>query len=128
MVSESMTVWRRGVCGTPSGDSRETVRGSSGVRTRSSALDGTTPEPDTVTSSRGTLLNPASENFTAYAAGGRVTMRYWPVSSVTTVRTFSVNAGLAASTVTPGRTAPDESLTTPAMVACANAAPGSIST
>ena len=55
-------------------------------------------------------------------------MRYWPVPSVTTVRTFSVNAGLDASTVTPGRMAPDESLTTPAMVACANAARGRIST
>ena len=55
-------------------------------------------------------------------------MRYWPVPSVTTVRTFSVNAGLDASTVTPGRTAPDESLTTPAIVACANATRGRIST
>ena len=49
-------------------------------------------------------------------------MRYWPVPSVTTVRTFSVSDGLEASTVTPGRTAPDESLTTPAIVACASAA------
>ena len=55
-------------------------------------------------------------------------MRYWPVPSVTTVRTFSVSAGLAASTVTPGRTAPEESLTTPAIVACARAADGSSST
>ena len=30
-------------------------------------------------------------------------MRYWPVSSVTTERTFSISAGLAASTVTPGK-------------------------
>src|SRR5437762_2789842 len=55
-------------------------------------------------------------------------MRYWPVPSVTTVRTFSVNAELDASTVTPGRTPPDESLTTPAIVACANATRGRIST
>src|SRR5580704_17754608 len=55
-------------------------------------------------------------------------MRYWPVPSVTTERVFSVKAGLDASTVTPGRMAPDESLTTPAMVACANAARGRIST
>src|SRR6185295_6331533 len=33
-------------------------------------------------------------------------------------------SGLDASTVTPGRTAPDESLTTPVMEACANAAAG----
>src|SRR6185436_9789720 len=44
---------------------------------------------------------------------------YWPVSSVTTERTFSISAGLDASTVTPGSTAPDASLTTPAIVAWA---------
>jgi len=40
---------------------------------------------------------------------------------------YSIKAGLAASTVTPGITAPDESLTTPAMLpvsACAHAAVG----
>src|SRR5437899_12856331 len=56
-------------------------------------------------------------------------MRYRPRSSVTTKRTFSIRAGLAASTVTPGITAPDVSLTTPAMAApselCAQAAAGS---
>ena len=49
---------------------------------------------------------------------------YWPVPSVTAVRTFSMSAGLEASTVTPGSTAPEESRTTPAMVPdcpCANA-------
>src|SRR5262245_5210905 len=40
------------------------------------------------------------------------------------VRTFSIRTGLAASTVTPGRTAPDESRTMPAIEACANAADG----
>jgi hypothetical protein len=42
---------------------------------------------------------------------------------VITVRTFSISAGLDASTVTPGRTAPVVSLTTPAMPAlpCASA-------
>jgi hypothetical protein len=38
-------------------------------------------------------------------------MRYWPLPSVTTDRTFSISAGLDASTVTPGSTAPDASLT-----------------
>src|SRR5688572_13861259 len=51
-------------------------------------------------------------------------MRYWPVSSVTTDRTFSISTGLAASTVTPGRTAPDASLTTPVMTAWADAIDG----
>src|SRR6476620_1261161 len=51
-------------------------------------------------------------------------MRYWPSPSVTAVRTFSISAGLAASTVTPGRTAPDESFTVPAIDPCANTAAG----
>src|SRR5688572_33427893 len=51
-------------------------------------------------------------------------MRKLPVPSVITDRTFSISAGLAASTVTPGSTAPDVSLTTPPMEACAYAAPG----
>ena len=51
-------------------------------------------------------------------------MRYWPVSSVTTERVFSMRTELAASTVTPGSTAPDASLTTPVMAACAYAAAG----
>jgi hypothetical protein len=37
------------------------------------------------------------------------------VPSLVTVRTFSINAGLAASTVTPGSTLPDASLTMPAI-------------
>src|SRR5436190_18882921 len=51
-------------------------------------------------------------------------MRYWPLPSVTAVRTFSISTGLAASTVTPGRTAPDASFTTPAIDACAKADSG----
>src|SRR6185503_13537401 len=49
---------------------------------------------------------------------------YWPPPSVTTVRAFSMSAGLEASTVTPGSTAPVASFTTPVMEACANAAEG----
>src|SRR5437870_2521569 len=41
-------------------------------------------------------------------------MRYCPVSSVTPVRTLVMSAGLDASTVTPGGTAPDVSRTAPA--------------
>src|SRR3977135_3638559 len=54
-----------------------------------------------------------------------------PSLSVTTLRTFSMSAGLEASTVTPGRTAPELSLTTPAIplavACCADAARGSSS-
>ena len=41
--------------------------------------------------------------------------------TVTVDRTFSISAGLAASTVTPGRTAPDASRTTPVTLLCAHA-------
>src|SRR5262245_51501700 len=51
-------------------------------------------------------------------------MRYWPVPSVTADRVFSISAGLDASTVTPGRTAPDESRTVPVTDACAKRGAG----
>src|SRR5215510_7649380 len=51
-------------------------------------------------------------------------MRYVPVPSVTALRVFSISAGLAASTVTPGRMAPEASFTTPVMEAWANATAG----
>src|SRR6185503_7608809 len=53
-------------------------------------------------------------------------MRYWPEPSVTALRAFSISAGLAASTVTPGRTAPELSLTIPVIDACACANAGAI--
>src|SRR5437762_6351236 len=53
-------------------------------------------------------------------------MRYWPLPSVTAERTFSMSAALAASTVTPGRIAPDVSFTTPVMDAWAYAVAGTI--
>ena len=48
--------------------------------------------------------------------GRSSTILYWPSPSVTTERTFSISAGLEASTVTPGSTAPVVSFTTPAIV------------
>src|SRR6185503_5376363 len=51
-------------------------------------------------------------------------MRYCPVLSLTAARTFSMSAGLLASTVTPGSIAPDVSLTVPAMTAWAAAVVG----
>src|SRR3954463_10157495 len=52
-------------------------------------------------------------------------MRYCPLPSVTAVLVRSIRAGLAASTVTPGRTAPEPSFTVPVRVACARARDGS---
>jgi hypothetical protein len=49
-------------------------------------------------------------------------MRYAPSPSVTADFTFSIKTSLAASTVTPGMAAPDESLTTPTIALCAYAA------
>src|SRR5262245_34671349 len=53
-------------------------------------------------------------------------MRYWPDAFVATDRTFSISAGLDASTLTPGSTAPDVSRTTPVIEACAYASEGMI--
>src|SRR5688572_18503898 len=52
-------------------------------------------------------------------------MRYCPVPSLVAERTFSIRAGLEASTITPGSTAPESSRTTPASDACASARVGS---
>src|SRR4030095_1212158 len=56
-------------------------------------------------------------------------MVYLTSLAVTTFLDFSISAGLDASTVTPGNTAPDVSLTTPAIpladVCCADATDGS---
>src|SRR5262245_55974789 len=46
-------------------------------------------------------------------------MRYCPPASVTPVRTLVMSAGLDASTVTPGSTAPDVSRTVPARLCAA---------
>src|SRR5688500_18224008 len=51
-------------------------------------------------------------------------MEYWPTPLVTTERAFSMSAGLDASTVTPGSTAPDASREVPTIDACAHAVAG----
>src|SRR5437016_3666934 len=51
-------------------------------------------------------------------------MEYRPSPSVIAERVFSMSASLAASTVTPGRIAPEVSLTTPAIVLWADATVG----
>src|SRR5215831_19208256 len=89
-----------------------------------SAFTVATNEPLSSMPSRLTLLKPVNVNVTLYVPGRRSTMRYWPVPSATAVRVFSMRAGLATSTVTPGSTAPDVSFTTPVIDACANASVG----
>src|SRR4029450_4838292 len=56
--------------------------------------------------------------------GRRSMIRYCPEPSVTAVRDLSISAGLEASTVTPGNTAPDASRTVPVREACANTVAG----
>src|SRR5688572_33022364 len=56
--------------------------------------------------------------------GRRFSILYAPFESVATDRTLSMSTSLAASTVTPGSTAPVASLTTPANALCARAVVG----
>src|SRR6185295_6009477 len=89
---------------------------SSSCPTRISALIVAVKDPASSTPSRLTTANPGNVKEIVYVPGRRSITRYRPLLSVVTDRTFSIRAGLDASTVTPGRTAPDVSLTTPAMV------------
>src|SRR6185436_5857696 len=57
-------------------------------------------------------------NVTLYTPGRRSMILYCPWPSVTADRERSISAGLDASTVTPGSTAPEESRTTPAIAVC----------
>src|SRR5262245_14966203 len=113
------------LCTSTIGLSPETVTVSATAATRKSALIVAMNVADSSTLSRRNVVNPASENVTTYVPARRSTMRYCPAPSVTTDRLCSISDGLEASTVTPGRTAPDESRTTPVIDACcANAADG----
>jgi len=62
VYNDVMTVSRRVVCVSTSGDSPVTVMVSASAPTRISALIGTTPDPRTSTSSRLTTLKPLSVN------------------------------------------------------------------
>ena len=64
---------------------------------------------------------PVRAKLSRYTPGRRSTMLYRPFSSVTIVRTFSMSAGLVASTVTPGSTPPLASRTVPENPLCAEA-------
>ena len=113
-------------CVSTIGDCPETVIVSSSEPTLRSALIVAVKPADSSIPSRLKVLNPASVNVTEYTPGRRSTTLYCPSPSVTALRTFSINAGLDTSTVTPGNTPPDVSRTTPAIVpaACAYTAAG----
>ena len=122
-----MTLLRFVFCTSTVGDSPVTVTVSSTAPTDMSALMVAAKEPLSSMPSRLKALNPVSVKVSEYAPGRRSTIWYTPVLSVVTERTFSMSAGLEASTVTPGNTAPDVSLTTPPIDACAWASVGTIS-
>src|SRR5262245_14702116 len=113
------------LCTSTIGESPVTVIVSSIDPTLRSASTVAVNVPGSSTPARRKDWKPLSEKLTVYVPGLKSTMRYRPDSSVTALRTFSMSAGLDASTVTPGSTAPDESLTTPVIDAWACAADGS---
>ena len=84
-------------------------------------------EPD----GQNVLISPEQMGPMVVAAAGRLQQHgFTPrfiVPSVVALRTFSMSTGLDASTVTPGRTAPEASLVVPAIDACANTDDGSSS-
>ena len=123
-VSLLSVVCRRTLSTSTMGVSPLTVIVSATPPTFISALIEATNDPVNSTPSRLTVLNPGRVNVTEYVPGRRSMMRYSPEPSVVADRVFSISTGLAASTVTPGNTAPDESLTTPVIDACANASAG----
>src|SRR5687767_6534065 len=121
-----MDSWSSTVClvtdvTSTTGESAVTVTVSWTVPTRISPSTVTVPAPPSRTPSRLAVVNPWSDIVTTYVPGRRSMISNRPFPSLTVVRTFSINTGLDASTVTPGSTAPDVSLTTPAIDACANA-------
>ena len=125
MFSFVITCRRTTFCVSTTGLAPVTVTVSSSVPTRSSTLIDATKSADSSTPSRLTVANPGSVNVTVYTPGRRSTILYCPCVSVITERTRSMSAGLLASTVTPGITAPLASFTTPAMpLACAKAMRG----
>src|SRR5688572_28501533 len=115
---------RFALCTSTMGVAPVTVMVSSTEPRRISTSIVVTAEAVSSNPSRRTVVNPCNDIVSVYDPGGRLIRRYWPGPSVTAVRTFSISIGLDASTDTPGSTAPEASLTVPAMVACACAATG----
>src|SRR6187402_2643558 len=107
------------------GDSPVTVRVSSRAPTFRSALIVAVKSDVSSTPSRTTVEKPGSSNLTVYVPGLSATIEYVPEPLVTVERVFSISTGLDTSTVTPGNTPPDASLTVPEIaLVCAEANTG----
>ena len=63
-------------------------------------------EPVSSTPSRSSVLNPGNVNVNLVDPGPKIFDAVLSAAVGDAVRTFSISAGLLASTVTPGRTAP----------------------
>src|SRR5580765_5513650 len=128
ITSPVSTTSRLALWTSTTGVSPVTVIVSAIAPTFRSALMVAVNEPVSSTPSRLTVVNPPNVNVIEYVPGRRSTMRYKPAPSVTALFVFSMRTGLAASTVTPGSTAPEASFTTPAIEAWANSAAGTRTT
>src|SRR5262249_52937393 len=115
IASFDSTFWTRALWVSTSGVAPDTVIDSSTAPTFISPLTVAVNPVVSWMPSRFTVPNPLNDIVTAYVPGRRSMILYWPRSSVVTVRTFSISAGLDASTVTPGSTAPVASWTSPAI-------------
>ena len=113
MMALSITCCRRALCTSTIGLTPLTVIVSWTPPTRICVFTVAVSEPDSSMPSCWTVPKPVNVKVTAYTPAGRSMTRYRPVPSLTTERTRSIKAGLDTSTVTPGNTAPDVSLTTP---------------
>src|SRR5262245_62785622 len=129
-ISRDATICLRTFWVSTIGDDPLTVMVSSSEPTRRSAFTVAVKPEVSSTPSFFTVLKPGRLKVTIYVPGGRSTMLKRPSPSVVDVLTRSMRTELLASTVTPGRTAPDVSLTIPAMpplVCWANVAAGTAS-
>src|SRR3989442_3490552 len=114
-TSRDNTFCVRTFCVSTTGAAVDTMTVSSTDPTLNSAFTGAVKPAVNSMPSRRTGENPGSVNVTVYVPGRSSMTLYRPSASVTTLRTFSISVRLDASTVTPGRTAPVVSRTTPVM-------------
>src|SRR5262245_50353461 len=112
-----MTTCVRVFCTSTTGDAPVTVTFSSTAPTSSAIFTCAANAPSRMMPWRRTVLKPVNENVTVYVPGRKFSIEYRPAPSDTTERDCSIKTGLAASTVTPGSTAPDESCTRPEILA-----------
>src|SRR5258708_23614774 len=124
IASALITVSRRVFCTSTTGEALTTVTVSSRAPTVISIGMVRVSVPVRTRPSRLMVAKPGNDTVIVYVPGRRSTMRYKPALSVTALRTFSMSTSLDASTVTPGRTAPDVSLTVPVIAPWANTTVG----